>query len=125
MSDRKSLAPFWITLLLASVPFTVLHCLANPDDAVISPIQRFGAVVSNFFGPWGVLVVRIVDFPNAGTRAFSWPLALILTAIGVGLLLLAAQVEKKSLRSALLALWIVFLVFWFGSGLIQIASGLL
>jgi len=108
-----------------SLPFTIIHLLAKPDDAAISPLQHITAAVANFFGPWGVAIVRLVDFPNAGMRAFSWPWAFALTVIGILLVALAVRLRKRWEQLLSVALWTVFMLIWFAVGLTQIASGLL
>jgi hypothetical protein len=114
-----------ITAAVASLPFTAIHLLAKPDDAPISPLQHVAATIANHFGPWGVALVRLVDFPNAGLRSFSWAWAIGLTVIGGLLLALATQVVRRPLQLLLTALWAVFVAVWFGVGLTQIADGLL
>jgi hypothetical protein len=111
--------------LVISVPFTIIHLIAKPDDAPISPLQHVAAAIANFFGPWGVALVRLVDFPNAGLRSFSWAWAIGLTVIGGLLLALATRNARRPVQLLLTALWAVFVVVWFGVGLTQIASGLL
>jgi hypothetical protein len=81
--------------------------------------------VANFFGPWGVAIVRLVDFPNAGMRSFSWVLAVGLTLLGALLVILATRTTRRPVQFALVGFWAVFSLVWFGVGLGQIASGLL
>ena len=81
------------------------------------------AALSNFFGPWGVVMVRVVDFPNAGLRSFSWALAGGLTLFGAMLILAPLYVKKRFVQYACVIAWIMFLVIWFGVGLRQIADG--
>jgi hypothetical protein len=114
-----------ITALVISLPFTVIHLLARSDDAPISPLQHVAAAIANFFGPWGVALVRLVDFPNAGLRSFSWVWAIGMTVVGGVLLVLAARISKRSLQILLRGLWAMFVVVWFLVGLTQIAAGLL
>ena len=59
----------------------------------LTPVHGGIAVLANWFGPWGVLVVRIADFPNAGLRSFHLPLALGLTVLLAGFLLLDERDE--------------------------------
>ncbi len=125
MTTRRLLAVYAITGLAISLPFTILHLAASPDDAPISPLQHVAAAGANFFGPWGVTLVRLVDFPNAGLRSFSWVLALGLTLIGALLVLLATRTREQPGQVALAALWGLFLIVWFVVGLVQIAAGLL
>ncbi len=75
MSTRKVLIVFGIIALAVSLPCVLIHLMAAPDDAPITPLQHSVAVLANYFGPWGVTIVRLVDFPNAGLRSFSWALA--------------------------------------------------
>ena len=124
-SAKSPLMWFAITAAVVSVPFTIIHLIAKPDDAPISPLQHVAAALANFFGPWGVALVRLVDFPNAGLRSFSWAWAIGLTVIGGLLLALASRVARRPGRLLLTALWAVFVVVWFGVGLTQIADGLL
>ncbi len=72
-----------------------------------------------------VALVRLVDFPNAGLRSFSWAWAIGLTVTGGLLPVLATQIARRPAQLLLTALWAVFVVVWFGVGLTQIASGLL
>jgi hypothetical protein len=103
----------------------VLHLLANPDDAPISLVQHLVAAVANFFGPWGVAVVRCADFPNAGWREFNLPWSVGLTLAGVALLAAGYRFRGRAQRLALLAGWGLFALAWFLIGFFQIASGLL
>jgi hypothetical protein len=111
--------------LVVSLPFVVIHLQASPDDAPISPLQHGVAAMANFVGPWGVAVVRLVDFPNAGMRSFSWPLAVGMTLMGAVVLVSALSVRIRTVQVFLAVVWFVFLVGWFVVGLGQIADGLL
>jgi len=125
VTTRKLLARHAITGLVISLPFTIIHLIARPDDAPITPLQHMTAAFANFFGPWGVAIVRVVDFPNAGLRSFSWALAVGLTVLGGLLILLSVRMEKRYVQYVFIALWALFMVVWFAVGLRQIASGLL
>ena len=125
MTTRKLLASCAITGLVISLPFTILHLIARPDDAPITPLQHIAAAFANFFGPWGVAIVRVVDFPNAGLRSFSWALAVALTVIGALLVLLSMRMRNRYLQYLFIAFWALFTMVWFAVGLRQIASGLL
>lgn len=122
---RRVSIVFGMIALAISLPFTVLHLTAAPDDAPITPLQHVVAAVANYFGPWGVLLVRLVDFPNAGLRSFSGTSALGLTLLGVTLVVLALKVRRRAWQILLAVIWGVFVVVWFGVGLRQIADGLL
>ncbi|HWH70100.1 MAG TPA: hypothetical protein VNT26_11995 [Candidatus Sulfotelmatobacter sp.] len=125
MSTWRRLIRYAITGLVVSLPFTFIHLVANPDDAAITPLQHVTAALANFFGPWGAHIVRLVDFPNAGLRSFNWPLAIGLTLVGGLLLVMATRLTKRSMEILLTACWALFLIVWFGVGLLQIADGLL
>ena len=125
MTTRKLLAKHAIAGLVISLPFTIIHLIARPDDAPITPLQHVTAAFANFFGPWGVAIVRVVDFPNAGLRSFSWALAVGLTVLGGSLILLSVRMKNRYLQYVFIALWALFTVVWFAVGLRQIASGLL
>ncbi len=125
MSTRRVLSVFGVIALVVSLPFVVLHMVAAPDDGAIMPLQRVVAALANYFGPWGVTIVRLVDFPNAGLRAFSCTLAVGLTLAGGALLILPLTTKQRSWQIVLSVIWGLFLVVWFGVGLTQIASGLL
>jgi hypothetical protein len=125
MSTRKVLVAFGILGLVVSLPFVFIHLMAAPDDAPITPLQHCVAALANYFGPWGVAIVRLVDFPNAGLRSFSWPIAIGLTLLGATLLILALKAKTRPMQVLLSVLWGLFLVIWFGVGLRQIADGLL
>lgn len=125
MPTRRVLVMFMIVGLALSLPFTIIHLIARPDDAPITPLQHLVAAIANYFGPWGVVLVRVVDFPNAGLRAFDWGLALGLTLVGGVLILFAAQLTKRFFQLLLTAVWALFALVWFTVGLTQIASGLL
>jgi len=125
MSNRKVLAIFGIIALTISLPFVTIHVMAAPDDAPITPLQHVAAALANYFGPWGVAVVRLVDFPNAGLRSFSWALAVGLTLLAAALLLLASKVHSHPWQILLTVFWGLFVAVWFGVGFTQIASGLL
>jgi hypothetical protein len=122
---RRVLAVFSVIALVVSLPFVILHLLAAPDDAPITPLQHVVAALANYFGPWGVAVVRLVHFPNAGLRSFSWALAAGLTLLGAALLILPLRIKKRPWQILLSVLWGLFAVVWFGVGLMQIADGLL
>ena len=125
MSTRKVLAVFAGIGLIVSLPFVIVHLAAAPDDAPITPLQHVVAALANFFGPWGVAIVRLVDFPNAGLRSFSWTLAVGLTVLGGFLLVLPQAIKDRPWQTLLAVLWGIFVVVWFGAGLVQIADGLL
>ncbi len=125
MTTRKLLTTGAIISLGISLPFVVLHLVARPDDAPISPFQHVTAAFANFFGPWGVAIVRLVDFPNAGLRSFSWLAAIGLTLLGALIVLVAVRTEKRYTQDACIACWTVLTAVWFVIGLFQIASGLL
>ena len=125
MSTKRVLALFGVIALAISLPFVVIHLMAAPDDAPITPLQHAAAALANYLGPWGVALVRLVDFPNAGLRSFSWGLAAGLTLLGAALVILPLWTQKRSRQIVLCVLWGMFLVVWFGVGLGQIAAGLL
>jgi hypothetical protein len=125
MSTRRVLAVFGVIALAVSLPFVVGHLKAAPDDAPITPLQHVVAALANYFGPWGVVIVRLVDFPNAGLRSFSWALAAGLSLLGAALLILPLKVHDRRWQILLSVLWGLFVVVWFGVGLRQIADGLL
>jgi hypothetical protein len=125
VSNRKLLAGYAITGLVISVPFTIIHLLANPDDAPITPLQHIMAAGANFFGPWAAAIVRLVDFPNAGLRSFSWLEAFGMTLLGGVLVVLAMRIAKQCVQIVLATGWVLFSIAWFGIGFRQIADGLL
>jgi hypothetical protein len=125
MSTRRVFALFGVITLAVSLPFVAIHLMAAPDDAPITPLQHVVAAVANYFGPWGVAIVRLVDFPNAGLRSFSWTLAAGLTLLGTALLIAPLMTKRRPLQIVFSAAWGLFLVVWFGVGLRQIADGLL
>ena len=125
MSNRNILVVFGVIALVISLPFVILHLIASPDDAPITPLQHVVAAVANYFGPWGVAIVRIVDFPNAGLRSFSWALAVAMTLLGAALLILPLRIKNRPGQILMSVLWGLFVVVWFGVGLRQIADGLL
>lgn len=125
MSTRKVLALFGIIALAVSLPFVALHLVAAPDDAPITPLQHVTAALANYFGPWGVAIVRLVNFPNAALRSFSWTLAAGLTLLGAALLVLSLKIHSRPWQVLLSVLWGLFVIVWFGVGLRQIADGLL
>lgn len=94
MSAKHLLSFYAVALAVVSLPFTVIHLLARPDDAPITPLQHVVAAAANFFGPWGVAIVRLVDFPNAGMASFSWAWAIGLTLLGA-LLILVPMLAKN------------------------------
>jgi hypothetical protein len=73
----------------------------------------------------GGAIVRLVDFPNAGLRSFSWVLAIGLTLIGGLLIVLARRITGHLMQLLLIAFWALFLTVWFLVGVRQIADGLL
>lgn len=125
MSTKKVFALFAVILAVVSMPFVILHLVAAPDDAPITPLQHVAAATANFFGPWGVALVRLVDFPNAGLRSFSWAGAVGLTLVGATLLVLPLAIKARPWQIFLSVLWGLFVVVWFGVGFTQVADGLL
>jgi hypothetical protein len=125
MSTRKVLTIFAVILAGVSLPFVFVHLRAAPDDSPITPLQHVVAALANYFGPWGVAFVRLVDFPNAGLRSFNWALAAGLTLLGALLLVLPLRIRSRPRQILLAVLWGLFVVVWFGVGLSQIADGLL
>ncbi len=125
MNSKKLMILYAIVLAVVAVPLTAVHIMANPDDTPISPLQRAVAAIANVFGPWGVAIVRLVDFPNAGMRSFSWPIAIGLTLFGATLVAVPLLIKKRPVQYAGLVLWTFFLLGWFAIGLGQIANGLL
>src|SRR5512137_219815 len=117
MTTRKLLAIHAIAGLVISLPFTIIHLIARPDDAPITPLQHITAAFANVFGPWGVAIVRVVDFPNAGLRSFSWALAVGRTGLGGLLILLSVRMENRYLQYVFTAFWALFTVVWFAVGL--------
>lgn len=124
-TPRTLWTAFVIIWLVISLPFVIIHLLAAPDDAPITPLQHVVAALANYFGPWGVVIVRLVDFPNAGLRSFSWALAAGLTLLGALLLVLPLGISNRPLQVLLTVFWALFVLVWFGLGLTQIADGLL
>ena len=125
LSRRKLLITYGAILTVVALPFVIIHLAAKPDDAPITPLQHVVAALANFFGPWGVVIVRSVDFPNAGLRSFRWTVAGGLTLLGAMLVWLPMLLKNRYLQYTCIAGWLVFLVVWFGVGLTQIADGLL
>lgn len=125
MSAKRLSLYYAIALLVVSMPFTVVHLLARPDDAPITPLQHVVAAAANFFGPWGVAIVRLVDFPNAGMRSFSWTWAIGLTLLGALLVAVPILVKNRYVSYVSIIFWTGFLFAWFFRGFVQIASGLL
>lgn len=125
MTTRRLLFTYAIIAGVISAPVTFIHLTANPDDAPITPLQHVTAAVANFFGPWGVAIVRLVDFPNAGLRSFSWALSIGLTLLGTALVVLGAWTTNRAGQLVLAVVWALFAIVWFSVGLRQIADGLL
>jgi hypothetical protein len=125
MSTKHLLSLYAAALALVSLPFTVIHLVARPDDAPISPLQHVAAAAANFFGPWGVAIARLVDFPNAGMRTFSWTWAIGLTLLGALIIAVPMIIKNRYVQYTGLVFWTAFLLVWFFKGLLQIASGLL
>lgn len=125
MARNKVLVIYGVVLLAVSLPFTIIHLTASPDDAPITPIQHVVAALANVLGPWGVVVVRCVNFPNAGLRSFNLLLALVMTALAGGLIWVGYYVKGRGLQYFSIVVWTAFLILWLGIGLRQIADGLL
>jgi hypothetical protein len=125
MITKRPLTIFGIIALTIGLPFAFLHLIASPNDAQITLIQRLTAAIANYFGPWGVAVVRLVDFPNAGLRSFSWALAAGLTLVGAILLIIRLKTQSRPWQITLALFWGLFVLTWFGIGFSQIAAGLL
>jgi hypothetical protein len=98
MSTKKLLAVCGVVLLTISLPFTVIHSIARPDDAPITSLQHLVAAIANYFGPWGVAIVRLVDFPNAGLRSFSLALAVLMTFFGASLIVLPSFINQRFIQ---------------------------
>jgi hypothetical protein len=122
---RKLVCIYPVTFVVISLPFTIIHLMARPDDSPITLMQHIAAAFANFFGPWGVAIVRLVDFPNAGLRSFSWVLAIGLTLLAGILILLPMRVKCRRVQLFVTGCWVLFAIVWFAVGLNQIASGLL
>jgi hypothetical protein len=125
MSTRQLLGRCGLIGVLLGLPFALLHLVANPDDAPITPLQHLVAALANFFGPWGVALVRIVDFPNAGWREFSCPLAIGLTLLACVFLVLSPRIHGRAQQYVFIGGWTLFMMVWLALGFGQIASGLL
>lgn len=65
----------------------LIHLIAAPDDAP-NPASACRGCDGQLLRDVGVTIVRLVDFPNAQLRSFSWVLAAGLTLLGAALLLL-------------------------------------
>ena len=124
MTKAQIIAIYALIFIAISLPFTLLHLLAKPD-ASLTVAQHVAAAVANFFGPWGVLLVRLVDFPNAGIRSFSLTLAVLLTLAGTLITAVPLLFSKRSGQYLSMVAWTLFAIVWFFVGLIQIADGLL
>lgn len=114
-----------ITTIVLGIPFVVLHLVANPDDAPISMLQHIAAAFANFFGPWGVAIVRLVDFPNAGMRSFNLGIAVGLTLALAAAVYATLQARRRGTQVLAYAGFVLLMLFWLGLGLVQIADGLL
>jgi hypothetical protein len=125
MSRKKLLAVYGVSLMIIGLPFTAIHLLARPDDAPITPLQHLVAAIANYFGPWGVAIVRLVDFPNAGLRSFNLALAVLMTFVGAALIVLPSFINQRFIQYSCVVAWSVYLTLWFAVGLRQIADGLL
>ncbi|MBI5091130.1 MAG: hypothetical protein HZB26_01660 [Candidatus Hydrogenedentes bacterium] len=125
MTSRSLLFAYLVFLVAISVPFSFLHLIARPDDAPISPLQRVVAVAANYFGPWAGPIVWLVDFPNAGLRSFSLAWAGGLTLLAAALVLVPVLWRRRPLQYVCIAIYVPFLLVWFGAGFFQIAAGLL
>lgn len=125
MSTQKMLSIYGAILLVVSLPFVFIHLAAGPDDAPISPLQHAVAALANYLGPWGIAAVRLVDFPNAGMRSFSWILAVGLTVLALLLVAVPLRIRNRLVQRVCAILFALFLVVWFSVGLMQIADGLL
>lgn len=125
MTTRKLFTTCATTALVMSLPFMILHLIANPDDAHISLGQHITAALANLFGPWGAAIVRLVDFPNAGFRSFSSPLAIALTVAGALLIALSIRMRNRYPPYLFIVSWALFAIVWLVTGFGQIAAGLL
>lgn len=125
MQRKQVLATLGLIVLALSLPFVILHWVAAPDDARISVFQRAVAALSNYAGPWGVVLVRLADFPNAGMRSFNPGLAAAMTFFGAAVIFGALKTRKRTWQTLLFVLWGIFVLAWFSIGLLQIADGLL
>ena len=108
MTSRRLLIWYSTILLVIALPFVIIHMAAKPDDAPISLLQHLVAAFANFFGPWGVVIVRVVDFPNAGLRSFSWALAGGLSLFGAMLVALPLCSRHRYVQYICILLWVAF-----------------
>ncbi len=113
-------------LLFALAAF--LHLSAPPDypGEHFTLTHRSGAAVANALGPYGVLAVRLVGFPNrdgSGYPVFDPLLAIPLTIALGSVLFVAARARRPWLRAACFASYVPLIVLWFGMGLLWIADG--
>ncbi len=124
---RPSGKLFLVLLSIAVVPAaacTLIHINA-PDSFGLTWIHRTSASIANWFGPWAVLLVRLVNFPNAGIRCFDPFLAAVMTALLATILIGALWSRPRPARIACTVLFAPFAAAWFLVGLVQIADGLL
>lgn len=125
MSRKRLLATYGTIMLLVSLPFTLLHLRAHTDDAYITWPQRIVASAANLCGPWGVAIVRLVDFPNAGMREFSWLWGIGLTLLVAVLIAVPLSIRWPVVQYVCIVLWTALMLVWFVTGFAQICSGLL
>jgi hypothetical protein len=64
MSTRKVLAVFGVIAIVVGLPFVLIHLMAAPDDAPITPLQHVVAALANYLGPWGVTIAVVLDWPT-------------------------------------------------------------
>jgi len=131
--DRRRSDP-WLRRILWLLPctlFAVVACIhlgAPPDHPGedFTPTHRIGAAAGNLLGPWGVLAVRSVGFPNrdrAGFPVFEPIPAVLLTGALVLVVAASIRARRTITRALCLAAYVPLILLWFGIGLLWIAGG--
>ena len=107
---------FW--LVPGAIAFCA-HIFVRPDYIRFGT-SAFGGL-SNLFGPWATVIVKMSDFPNAG-EFFNLSYALIHTAALAAVVIISITSREKWVRVCCVALFVPLILWWLWVGFIQLAS---
>lgn len=119
----KGISPLTYLLTIWLVPL-VLFTLISVAAVVIEHETFHASVSLGFslglpFGPWATQVARLTSFPNAG-EFFSWPTALLLTALLAALVYCTLRRTRLAAYCLLPYAWL--LIGWYAIGFGQLMN---
>lgn len=108
----RTMIVLWVVPIIISVPL-----LLSPTRISIA---SFGTIFP-LFGPWATQAARLVDFPNAG-EFFHLPIAVLLTVVIFGLVLLLLLTKSRKMAGLALILFMALIFQWYFIGWCQLAN---